>query len=147
MQVSFSHTAAASFYANIFSLSSGNKECLDWTRVVDLDSFESGSRSGSSLFCQSGFGSKPNPDPNPNQIRIRIQTKSGSESKPNPDPNPEPDPNRIRIEKKGWIRIQMNPDPQPCWIQIQFPYPGDNYYAEEYFLFIIRTLDARKISY
>jgi septin family protein len=29
MQVSFSHTAAASFYANIFSLSSGNKECLD----------------------------------------------------------------------------------------------------------------------
>jgi hypothetical protein len=59
-------------------------------RVVDPDSFESGSRSGSSLFLS---------------IRIRIQTKSGSESKPNPDPNPEPDSNRIRIKKKGWIRI------------------------------------------
>jgi hypothetical protein len=40
-------------------------------RVVDPDSFES----GSSLFCPSGSGSNPNPDPNPNRIRIRIRNR------------------------------------------------------------------------
>jgi hypothetical protein len=59
-------------------------ECVNYIiygRVVDPDSFESGSRSGSSLFCQSGSGSKPNPDPNPEPDPNRIQTGSGLRKK------------------------------------------------------------------
>jgi hypothetical protein len=55
------------------------------SRVVDSESFEFGSRSGSSLFRQSRSGYKSNPYPNPKRIWIRfqnrIQTGSGLRKK------------------------------------------------------------------
>jgi hypothetical protein len=47
---------------------------------MDPDSFEFGSRSGSSLFANPDTDPKPNPDPKPDLNRTGIEKKAGSGS-------------------------------------------------------------------